>query len=348
MRDYDAAVFIARLQPPHNVHIDIVRQALLLAERGVVVAGVARGAPDIRNPWSAAERKEMLYRCFAYEEQQRLQVIPVRDRRYNDTAWAADVHNQVQEHAGSEKVVLIGHRKDHTSFYLDLFPQWTLHDVGCLQVGLSATTIREAYFREGAAGPPKGWVDRHWHGAVPRAVSDYLEQFRTTLQFEEMAAQQTYADEYRERWSAVPFPPTFVTTDAVVVQSGHVLLVRRGANPGKGKLALPGGFIDQDRSLEDCALRELKEETRLKVDQRTLRACIQGRRVFDHPERSTRGRTVTHAFYFRLPDASVLPAVKGDSDAAGAMWVPLGDVHRREAEFFEDHLDIIEHFTTVH
>ena len=351
MRDYNCAVFIARLQPPHKAHIAAIDQGLLVADHVIVVMGETRAAPDIRNPWTFQQRVEMLRRCYSYEERGRLDFVGVRDRLYNDTSWAASVHYMVGDVArrvgntSSPSVVLVGHKKDHTSFYLDLFPQWTFHDIGMLNQGRSATAIREAYFREGVQGRHKGWTDKHWHGDVAPGVRDALEEFRGTEQFTELVAQQHYVDEYKDTWAAAPFPPTFVTTDAVVVQAGHVLLVRRGANPGKGKLALPGGFLDQDRSLEACALRELKEETRIKVDQRVLRAAIQGSRAFDHPERSTRGRTITHAFYIRLPEGGPLPEVKGGSDAKGALWMPLGDLNHYEGEFFEDHLDIIEHFT---
>jgi bifunctional NMN adenylyltransferase/nudix hydrolase len=72
-------------------------------------------------------------------------------------------------------------------------------------------------------------------------------------------------EKYKESWKAAPFPPTFVTVDAVVVQSGHVLLVKRKAMPGAGLWALPGGFLNQEETLLDGAIRELKEETKIKV-----------------------------------------------------------------------------------
>src|SRR5689334_8925913 len=64
-----------------------------------------------------------------------------------------------------------------------------------------------------------------------------------------------------------PFPAHYITTDVVAFTFReaclHVLLVERGQAPHKGKWALPGGFLRPDEELEDCARRELAEETAL-------------------------------------------------------------------------------------
>ena len=84
------------------------------------------------------------------------------------------------------------------------------------------------------------------------------------------------------------------------MQSGHVFVVRRKVHPGKGLLALPGGFLAANMTLEDNALKELKEETQIKVPVQVLRGSIKNQKAFDYPERSQRGRTVTFAYYIEL------------------------------------------------
>jgi bifunctional NMN adenylyltransferase/nudix hydrolase len=61
--------------------------------------------------------------------------------------------------------------------------------------------------------------------------------------------------------------------------------------------------------------------------------------VFDHPDRSLRGRIITHAFLFRLPERRELFSVTGGDDARSANWHRLGDL--RPEQFFEDHWSII-------
>ena len=148
---------------------------------------------------------------------------------------------------------------------------------------------------------------------------------------------------YRAQYAHLPSPPVFVTVAAVVVHSGHILLVKRGAEPGKGLWALPGGFVGHDELLLDACLRELKEETRLKLPEPVLRGSIKGQRVFDRPDRSLRGRTITHAYHFEFPGGE-LPLVKGGDDAARARWVPLAEFHDMEGVMFEDHYGIATAF----
>ncbi|MDD1607646.1 MAG: NUDIX domain-containing protein, partial [Methylococcaceae bacterium] len=113
------------------------------------------------------------------------------------------------------------------------------------------------------------------------------------------------------------------------------------ARPGKGLAALPGGFISQYERLQDGCIRELREETKLKIPDPVLRGCIKRQHTFDDPHRSARGRTITHAFLIELPAAEDLPKVKGADDAEKAFWLPLADM--KPEKMFEDHYFIIRH-----
>lgn len=145
------------------------------------------------------------------------------------------------------------------------------------------------------------------------------------------------------------YPPYFITTDAVIIQRGKILLIKRGQQPGKGLWALPGGFVGANEYLIDSCLREVKEETKVTLE----KSWLKDTRVFDAPGRSLRGRTVTHAFLFVVPEsvfggkwekiANIVNA-EGADDAATAGWFPLSEVLNNDeyaASFFEDHHDII-------
>ena len=121
------------------------------------------------------------------------------------------------------------------------------------------------------------------------------------------------------------------------------MLIKRRAEPGRGLWALPGGYVNAntDRSVEDAMLRELREETMIKVPAPVLRGNIVRSRVFDAIDRSPRGRIITHAFHIQLPDGE-LPKVKGSDDAEKARWVPIAEV--KSEECFEDHFEILQHF----
>ena len=91
------------------------------------------------------------------------------------------------------------------------------------------------------------------------------------------------------------------------------------------------------------SLRELREETGIKVPEKVLRGSIRGNHVFAAPDRSQRGRTITHAIHIALEDGEWnLPKVKGSDDAARAKWIPISRLNSEE--IFEDHYDIIQYF----
>jgi len=96
-------------------------------------------------------------------------------------------------------------------------------------------------------------------------------------------------------------------------------------------------------------IRELREETRIRVPDPVLRGhIVGGPRVFDDPHRDPRGRFITHAFLIALQprreDGFKLPKVKGSDDAASARWVPQAEIRRED--LFLDHYDIIQNMVS--
>jgi bifunctional NMN adenylyltransferase/nudix hydrolase len=344
--DFEYLVFIGRFEPFHNGHAAVARAALSKARKLIVLIGSAGTPRTSRNPWTASERAEMV-RAALGAHAERAICLPLRDRLYNESLWISDVQRSVAEAvredggAADARVGLVGQDKDASSYYLHEFPQWRLLEVQHGEA-LSATELRRYFFEAGTPGGDGGL--RLLKASVPQTVFEMLESFRAHApEYAALVREYEFLKRYRAGWANAPYPPTFVTVDAVVVHSGHLLLVRRGAEPGKGLWALPGGFVREREALADGVLRELREETRLKLPVPVLRGSLKAREVFDHPERSLRGRTITHAFHFEFP-AGELPAVRGSDDAAKARWFPLADALALEPQLFEDHFHIIEFF----
>lgn len=120
------------------------------------------------------------------------------------------------------------------------------------------------------------------------------------------------------------YPHPAVATDIAVfcLDKGelHIALIRRGLSPYKGKLALPGGFLKQDETLDVCAARELKEET-------GATARLHHFANFSEPKRDPRERVVSVA-YLALVRADTIKLTAG-SDAAEVQWVPLSGLHSK-------------------
>lgn len=345
---YDYGVLIGRFQPFHNAHLQLLREALKIADKLIVVIGSADQPRTVKNPWTTDERQEMIlagYSDMLFDDKKlyegaknRIQFVTAKDYLYNNMLWVAAVQEKIDEiTGGSRSVKLIGHRKDASSFYLNSFPQWGEYlevNVNGTQLSVDATKVRDLMFRYDKIGIKS---------LVPSSVYEQIVKFVDTDEFKRLHDEfhDVLAD--KAAWHGAPYQPTFVTTDALVVCSGHVLVVRRRGKYGKGLVALPGGYINANERLIDSCIRELREETGIKVSTQDLKDSVVDKDVFDHPGRDLRGRVITHAYCIKLPDGE-LPRVKGMDDADKAWWMSLRDVFASEPKFFADHYHIINRF----
>lgn len=112
-----------------------------------------------------------------------------------------------------------------------------------------------------------------------------------------------------------------------------VMLIRRKNWPDEGKWALPGGFCDERESMEECARRELKEETGVEG------LHMEYFNVYSRPGRDPRGWMISHAF-FALVHESLLEGRQAADDAAEVQLFPVSEaLNRMELAF--DHKQIV-------
>lgn len=328
---YDYLVFIGRFQPFHLGHKSVVDQALKRANHVIMLIGSANLPRSLRNPFTVTERTQMIKGAYPKDDADRIHCVGLDDALYNDTRWLQYVQKCIKSVTGNlmANIGLIGHSKDSSSYYLSLFPNWASVSVPNFH-NLSATPIRDAFLM--GATPT---AER-----IPTSTQQVLNDFKQSDDYQTLHEEAWFIDRYKKQWEYAPYPPTFMTADALVVQSGHVLLVERRSLPGKGLWALPGGFINKKETLFDACVRELREETRLKVPEPVLKGSRHSQHTFDDPYRSARGRTITQVFYFQLKnDPKGLPKVKGGDDATKAFWLPLAELDSKK--MFEDHHAII-------
>jgi bifunctional NMN adenylyltransferase/nudix hydrolase len=349
----DVAVYVGRFQPFHNGHLALVQRALALAPQCVVVIGSAHQARTPKNPFTWQERAEMVRLALPPADRDRVRFLPVRDY-YDEARWVAAVRQGVaglladgaptatDDDDGElpQSVALVGHFKDATSGYLNSFPGWTMVSVERVSTA-DATHLRDALFS--TADHPIDATLAALAGQAPQSTLDFLRAWVALPYFAPLTQEWRMLKHYKEEWASAPYPPVFVTVDAVVRCSGRVLLIQRGRAPGKGLYAVPGGFIEQTETAYQSALRELQEETHLHLLAQTMDQCLQETAVFDHPHRSLRGRTITHAHYFDLGDRE-LPEVRADDDAQAVEWVPIAQLRALEDRFHDDHFHMLDHF----
>ena len=311
-------VFIGRFQPVHIGHIHAISIASLQCEELIVLIGSSNQCSSIKNPWSYYERKRELDKRFWQEKLTNIRILPLNDYPYNDSQWIADVRSTL-EFAGAENPVLFGHMKDGND-YLKWFPDFEFKDIQSIH-NICSTDVRLEMFKNNSSQMPKNVKD-DWE----------------------------YYENEKKIFSVYPYPDTlnFNCADTIVECQGHILLIKRKFSPGKDTWALPGGFKNRNETFFDCAIRELFEETNIRVPEKVIRGSVVSTQLFDSPKRSFGIPRNTLAVYIRISPNSdgSLPRANGMDDAAETKWVSLNDA-LNEYQLYDDHKFIVSQMTRV-
>lgn len=339
------AVCVMHAQPLHHGHLAMVELALQRADRVVVVLADAHQARTPATPFTLDERRQVLLDSLEPQQRQRVHTLPLRNwpqKAQREAAIERGVAALLREEGWptDTRTLLLDcarHAQDPQALRPGGWPCEVLEPAP----GLTRINPCERWFSAGPGLTPADWQALQAH--VPEASLRAMRELSGTPDFTELVTEWQMLRGYRQAWSAAPYPPVFVTVDAVLRCADQVLLIERAQSPGKGLLALPGGFIDARDSTWQSAVRELREETRLSIDDGELSAACRGMAVFDHPDRSLRGRTITHAFHIDLGQRS-LPAIEAADDARDARWVPIGELKDLADRMHDDHFFILDHF----
>lgn len=335
---FDLIVFIGRFQPFHWGHAFILETALKQAKKVVIILGSAEAPRSPKNPFTAEERRVMIHQFCQEQHPQDLNRIifePVEDRYYNESRWIREVEQAVLKHSTGQnnKIGIIGHEKDSSSYYLTSFPKFTWVSVQNHHE-ISATTIREPWFKHNL------FQNSKLLGYMPNSIQNDLKKFQSHPEFLYLCEYAKAMRTHQDMWANTPYPVIFVTVDALVLCQEHVLLIQRGNHPGQGYLALPGGYLDPKEWIKTAVIRELIEETQIQVDSQTLTLALQSLTVFDHPDRSEEARKITHVGLIKLSQTR-LPEVNPADDALQAIWVPLSKLVQMKNKIHGDHYPIM-------
>lgn len=355
------AVYIGLFQPFNCGHEFILRSAISNYDLVIALSGSAYQAQTFERPFTFDECKQMLelWRMQSSIEGGKLVVGPLRDQPYNHSRWIQSIQETVDRTValafpGKEpvEIMLTGAECDRDAWYLDSFPQYRKELVSIPPehptLGLE---LRKRLFEDQQTRVVKkaeSWDD------VPAVTNGFIQSFKASPTFAKLKQEYDFIKAYQKAWESAPYAPNHVTADAVVIQSGHVLVVERAMLPGRGLWALPGGHVKGNQRLQEAAIAELTQETGIKVPEAVLIGSIKNWENFDYPWRSTRGRTFTTAFLIRLDDTKPLPRVRGMlaplEDTGGkkvvetkrAWWMPIAEARAHSECWFEDHHAILE------
>lgn len=324
------SAFIGRMQLPHKGQLNIIEKALEETDELVIVLGSSFKARSPKNPFTHEERAQMIKLSLG-KKADRVHFVPMRDF-YDDDRWVSEVKKEVYAITQGKPVTLFGHKKDATGYYQDNFPDWSYFDAGHTP-GFDSTTFRKTFFSDASPESALAVIAPY---TSPQVV-DYLLAWANLPYRKDMVEYQKSIDKDLERFN----DNINVSADAIVTCQGKVLVMRRRNHPGKNTIALPGGFVERDERAFQTALRELEEETTLKILLMLARHSLVAERAFDDPMRSERKRIITHTYHFDLK-VDHTPEVRGTEEAKDPFWLDFNDMDGLESEFFEDHYMIIK------
>ena len=309
-------VFIGRFQPCHEGHIHALSVAASQVDALLVLVGSANRTRSISNPWTYQERVNMLRKKLRNAQVDNVEFLPLNDYKYNDEQWISDVMFTVRNRFVFTPI-LFGHAKEGNN-YLKWFPEWEFRNIES-NYSVNATQVRLKMFEsKDKEMPAPAQADWDYYIKETKLFSNY--PFLETLNFN--------------------------CSDAVLVCQGKVLLIKRKFAPGQGSWALPGGFRNAKESFLDCAIRELIEETNVRVPEKVLRGSIVKTELFDDPKRSQGIPRNTLAVLIKIqPDTDgKCPRANGQDDALETEWVPIIDA-LNNYQLYDDHADIISKLT---
>lgn len=313
-------VIIGRFQPLHDGHVHLIKEAESQCDHLIILVGSANQCRSIKNPWNYVERGIKIHNVLNSLNITSASVHPLNDYLYNDLQWKADVITTVENFAGTGvEITFFGHNKVGNN-YLSWFPQWNYVNIES-DIDISGTQVRNALFEAASDEVPKS------------VLADYA-----------------YYKKESETFKNYPYPDTlnFNCGDVVLECAGQILLIKRKFAPGAGTWALPGGFKNSNETFEQCAIRELFEETNLRVPEKVILGSIVSSKLFDSPLRSFGIPRNTLAVYIRIspnPDGT-LPRANGSDDASDVRWEPINSV-LNVLPLYDDHAEIVSSLTGV-
>lgn len=175
MSKFDYCLFIGRFQPFHNGHYEVLKHALSIADKAILVIGSANQTPNARNPWTADEREAMIRAALSDHENLNTIIIHLddfySDGKYDDVAWKNSLHDQISQIINTwSSVALTGTDYDSSSYYLHSFPGWSLNLVPNIDKFPHATELRYQIFHSSVK-----YLD-----FVPAPVGEYIKSWIQT------------------------------------------------------------------------------------------------------------------------------------------------------------------------
>lgn len=326
-KKYDFLVFIGRFQPFHNGHSYVIREALKETNKLILLIGSAKSPICYRNPFSYEDRCKII--SLNLDETTREKVIfhPLNDFIYDDDAWVDAVYKGVNDLVADEskKIGLIGHNKDETTYYLDLFPRWGYLEVSN-KSGISATPIRKSYFSD---SNPNNYKNKN----ISKETTDFLQNYSYSKKYDITRLEFASVDSFRASISNINILLQSNVISIILICDNKILLQTRNEFPGKNLLQPISGDILADKTIKESSLKIIKNKLCIGVKKLIYK---EENIVFDYPKRSSLIRTIVNCFIVEIKKDECFN-LKLSEDMS---WFNISEI--KEKMVYEDYFFIIK------
>lgn len=171
-------IYIGRFQPFHKGHLKTVETILQHCEKCLIVLGSHLQFCSGYNPWTSNERMNLITAAVGAEHANDILFFPISDTIYLEDNWKMQIIRGVFQHCtDDDSILLYGHNKDESSYYLKLFPQWNLVEIDNFE-NYNSTDFRRAYF--------SNETQQAIYDMIPQANHAALAQWRTKELFDDI------------------------------------------------------------------------------------------------------------------------------------------------------------------
>lgn len=357
MKKYLQSVVIMRGQVLTTGHCELIKTAIANGEETLIVLGSYNTPSMVKNPFTCLEREMMIRKWLKSQLlEDYISFIYLEDYQ-DDDDWIMNLGKIMFKHQHVNHI-----RPDDRAFYTsskdddsELRNAWAkglgvvVNVVPTVVKGktLNATTARNYLL---SAKPDleskekaltKLEKDGLIHHTIKKALLDWFvkNDFGENL-YHEYNECVNYESKYGKGSAHLTSDALVVVKRTLPTHAGdftypEYMLIKRGGKVGKNLLAMAGGFVDNNESFEDAAIRELKEETGLTLS----RHNITNRVIADSPNRDPRGRIISIVHIFEV-HAWDLKNLKAGDDASEIVFKTFNNI--KKCELFSDHYDTIK------
>ncbi len=320
---YDLVMYVGRFEPFHIAHLDNISKGLKFADNLLLIIGSCYRKSDFKNPFSYAERLDMLKGSLELinpDANKKIYSVPSLECIYNDDVWQQHIEDNVnkfitlelKQDAKDVKIALIGHHKDESSYYLKMFPSWHFEHLSAVYEQdkvISATTVRNALWDENL---------QKIEGIVSPYVQQKLSDFAKTERYKKLQADYKQSKLQQGSKAVVSFS----------LFDGDKVLLQEVENE---YLSFPQIEIDEKSWLLNAALQSLSQKLSISDELLNIIRNNAKLNVFDYPKRRLELREVNINYSFDFQQFNL--SINVDDfikECANLRWLNIVDINREK------------------